>query len=171
MKTRSQTRSDRIKIVLEDPCVAQCIAKHLLTISTSTLRSFASISKDPRFHEAIEPQIRIAQYNEWMRNWFDKQIGSAQAIVEESQDIMGNTHTHSQHATQATLLRNLIHHYDAVCLIELNDICSFMIKHKDLVWNSSESELNVIKHRVSTFVDTLPSFKEQGSLFLKEIFP
>ena len=65
MMTRSSSRAISgkfIKDVLEDPCIAQCIVKHLGQLHEdpsaifALLKAFVGVTGDARFREAIEQQ-------------------------------------------------------------------------------------------------------------------
>jgi hypothetical protein len=168
MMTRSSSRAISgkfIKDVFEDPCIAQCIVKHLGQLHEdpsaifASLKAFAGVSGDARFREAIEPAITFAGYRKWVNQWEDHSITIADKFRYQSIGI-----------TNSIYLIKLIQDLDKVMSTHYKRMCDFMKSHKQLVLASGDVNDDMYQ-AIFRLVGTLPGFKDEGRLFIKEFYP
>ena len=158
--------------VLENPCVAQCIAKHIakgtdkVSDRITSLLTFAALSNDARFHEAIEPEIRAAQCVHWMVDWADKLQYYSTSVRKETVIIIANR--------DIVKLRECIQNVDKVKIVFMKEMCDFVRRHKETVQKNDEVNQwfnNIFYNLISEQSERHLDFRDEGRLFLEEIFP
>jgi tetraacyldisaccharide-1-P 4'-kinase len=157
--------------VLENPCVAQCIAKHIGKGSTNgservaSLLAFAAISNDARFHEAIEPEIRAAQYLNWLIDWAENLKNYSTSMRKETEIIIANR--------DIVKLRECIQTVDKNMCLQMKEMCAFARRHQETARRSEEvkSMLNHVFHDLIVNQSArLSEFHDEGCLFVEEMF-
>tara|TARA_B110000971_G_scaffold209603_1_gene235930 strand:- start:747 stop:1274 length:528 start_codon:yes stop_codon:yes gene_type:complete len=169
MMTRSSSRATSgkmIKDVIEDPCIAQCIAQQLLQLDDedpsaifAALKAFGGVSNDARFREAIEPEITIAWYRKWFKDWTINTMNITAKLRFQAIGIVN-----------ANKLRKLIQESDKERTAQYKQMCAFMIRHKRVAIELGDDN-DYMYDLMFRLVGELPEFEHDGRLFIKEFFP
>lgn len=169
MMTRSSSRAasgKMIKDVLEDPCIAQCIAKQLGRLADddpsaifASLKAFGEVSSDARFREAVEPEITIAWYRKWSKDWAANTMNITEKLQFQAIGIVN-----------ANELLKLIQESDKKIAAQFKQMCAFMIRHKRVAIELGDDDDSMYDLMIR-MVGKLPEFEDDGRLFIKEFFP
>jgi hypothetical protein len=169
MMTRSSSRAasgKMIKDTIEDPCIAQCIAKQLLRLDDedpsaifAALKAFGGVSSDARFREAIEPEITIAWYRKWCKDWTIKTLNITAKLQFQAIGIVN-----------ANELIKLIQELNKERAAQYKQMCAFMIRHKRVAIELGDHN-DYMYDLMFRLVGELPEFEHDGRLFIKEFFP
>jgi hypothetical protein len=191
MMTRSGARAVTgafVKDVLENPCIAQCITKHILNSRNGmslyeegtkegvweacgdddvckTLFSFSCISKDARFHEAIEPSVRRARYRYFLRQWISVfQVRSKSYWDQEAQMRIRMMNGYG-FVTMTYAVANLMEQRNGEFAVHMKKLTDFMRNNIDLMCENPRFKV-VMCLKIIEMMDQLPDFKDEGFEFL-----
>ena len=176
-----------IKEVLENPCVAQCIVKHIFANAPSakefgaynktdvisdveqckTFFAFAAISKDERFQEAITPVKQRAQFRMYVRDWIQEFKLTTKYYKDLEESIIRDSPSFFD--MDNSVIHNMIHERDAEFVDHMLDFCDYMRCQSAILMEDSIFS-RVVHEKIVEMMDDLPDFYEGGSLFLKDVY-